>query len=140
MTPNRRIGAVRGARPKSTTGGRARPKVPMHGDAQLKLNLEGLNGYAAMIATMKERGYESEGEEDEETGKPLESPSVTSQSANANAPNAAAANAKKQGKKKKKGARRAVQRWLGVGGGGGVRGGTLRSRPSSALYAAARSL
>ena len=101
MTPNRRIGAVRGARPKSTTGGRARPKVPMHGDAQLKLNLEGLNGYAAMIATMKEMGYESEGEEDEETGKPLESPSVTSQSANANAPNAAAANAKKQGKKKK---------------------------------------
>lgn len=101
MTPNRRIGAVRGARPKSTTGGRARPKVPMHGDAQLKLNLEGLNGYAAMMATMKEMGYESEGEQDEETGKPQESPSLTSQSANANAPNAAAANAKKQGKKKK---------------------------------------
>jgi len=74
----------------------------MHGDAQLKLNLEGLNGYAAMMATMKEMGYESEGEEDEETGKPQESPSLTSQSANANAPNAAAANAKKQGKKKKR--------------------------------------
>lgn len=35
------------------------------GDPELKLRVEGLNGYAAMMATMKEMGYESDGDEDQ---------------------------------------------------------------------------
>ena len=42
-----------------------KPKRPLRaGDPQLKLDVDGLNGFAAMMATMKEMGYESEEEEE----------------------------------------------------------------------------
>ena len=41
-------------------------RVYKPGDAPLRLNVDGLNGFAAMMATMKEMGYVEEGEEEEE--------------------------------------------------------------------------
>jgi len=86
MTPHRRIGAAHGASTSTPGPRRKRPvgpggrTIPKHGDAALKLKLEGLNGFEAMMATMKEMGYESEEEEEEEeadieTGNAVESAS-----------------------------------------------------------------
>jgi len=45
-----------------------RSKRPLrHGDPELRLRVEGLNGFAAMLATMKEMGYDSD--EDEEAAE-----------------------------------------------------------------------
>jgi len=52
---------VKRPRPLGPTG----HAIPKHGDTELKLTLEGLNGFEAMMATMKEMGYESEEEEEE---------------------------------------------------------------------------
>jgi len=47
-----------------STSGSFEGRTLRAGDPELKLRVEGLNGYAAMMATMKEMGYESEGDED----------------------------------------------------------------------------
>jgi len=56
-----RTPAVAAARP-----GRKRPL--RHGDPELRLKVEGLNGFAAMMATMKEMGYESDEDEEAAAG------------------------------------------------------------------------
>ena len=62
MTPKRRIGAAHGTASSGLKWLGSKKRVPKHGDAQLKLDLKGLNGFAAMIATMKEMGYEGDDE------------------------------------------------------------------------------
>lgn len=62
MSKRQRIGAAHGKRKQAHQG--TRP--PRHGDPQLKLDVDGLNGFEAMMATMKEMGYESDEEEEAE--------------------------------------------------------------------------
>jgi len=51
--------------PVANAASRKRPL--RHGDPELRLRVEGLNGFAAMLATMKEMGYDSD--EDEEAAE-----------------------------------------------------------------------
>lgn len=56
------------------TAGRARTvplgRILRAGDPELRLRVEGLNGFAAMMATMKEMGYDSDGDDEIEEELP----------------------------------------------------------------------